>query len=269
MIPQDLTKKMVDDCFRALIKNRRVPTNWFLLPNIVFLKYTKADFISVLKDPIWIKATSVYWVMWGIKSEADIEKTAYSDKLSIIRALVEILFQSGHPYADLVVKYADGLLLRAALKRCNDARLKTLANRGLKSVDYRTRRVAVKYCPTSKLDLMLKDPRREVRAAAIERLGMHNVAEKVIDDSAVDIRLGAAICLERNDIIEDVLNSEFQKVQDFLNSNNKPNPWISKERLMKIIAKLPKKQLLYHLDVKDAGGFVKDLVEAKLYETQE
>ena len=117
MIPQDLTKKMVDDCFRALIENRRRPygPNWFLLPNIIFSKYTKAEFISVLKDPIWIKATNSYWVMWDIKSEADIEKTAYSDKLSAIKTLVEILFQSGHPYADLVVKYADGLLLRTAL----------------------------------------------------------------------------------------------------------------------------------------------------------
>lgn len=273
MNPQPITEKFIDECLRIQIKSKASPssTNWFLLPNILFTKFSAKDFISILKDPVWIKATKSYWILWQIKTEQDIKKFSFEKKTSMATTLIDILFQSGHSYSDLVVRYADGILLRQALKVCEDFRLKRLVNRGLKSKDYRARKIAVKYCQTSKLHKMLQDSRKEVRMAAIERLGMHNIAHKVIDDPAIDIRLGAAVCLDDMDVIQEILELETQKVQDILNSNKKYKTisWLSKGRLIKIIAKLPKKQLLYNLDVKDAGGFVKNLVEAKLYETQE
>lgn len=262
MKQEKLTEDFATQCFDSRVQiYSSTGANWFLLPELVFSKYTKKQFIKILKDPVWIKV-SISSNYFSYDSTGD--DLTFKQKISSILMMIGVMFQVDHSYTDLIVKYGDGIILREAMKSCEDYKLKALSLRGIKSKDFRARKQAVKFCPVNRLKPMLKDSKKDVRAAAIERLGIHNVADELINDPAVDIRLSAAIVLERLDVIESILESESEKVSSYTAGA----PWVSQCRISKIISKLPKKKLLYNIDLKDSGIFVSKMVEAKLYNNE-
>ena len=268
MNPKQETVKFIEEYLEVVFKSK--DSNVFTQPNKLFEKISKAEFIEVLKDPVWINMTQSYIYSYTVKHYG-YKNLEMKMKLGFAGNLIYYVFKSNHPYSELIVKYADGLLLRTAIESCIDNNKTKMVLRGLKSKDFRVRKVAARYCPVSKLESLLKDPRREVRWSAINRLGLHNIADKLLDDPAIDIRLNAAIFLERSDVIEDILEKEYDNFLKVLNNCNKNTglSYQSQSRLMKIISKISKQELVYNINLQEAGSSVKKMIEARLYEVGE
>lgn len=264
MNPKEITKKFADEFLEAVYQKK----NLFSYPNYVFSRLNQDDFIEVLKDPVWINLSQSYINHYDFKT-LQYKNAPLHKKLGYSSYIVSFMFSVNHPYCELIVKHADGLLLRNAIESCKDTNLTKLTLKGLKSQDFRVRRLAAKYCPVSKLNKVLKDPRREVRWSAINRLGLHNIAHKLVEDPAIDIRVSAAIALDRQDIIEKILESESDKFLEMLDDKGIFYCSLSYEkqsRLLKLLSRIPKKKIPEHINLKEAGTLIRSMLEAKLNE---
>lgn len=228
--------------------------NIFLGPSKIFKQYSRDDFKNVLEDPYWIKARDYNLFFYRSNILTTPERSV------LIKGLIKSMFCLDHDNLDLVIKHADGILLWQAIRSCSDVRLKVLSKRGLSSRSIKVRKEAAKYCTFDLLiNKALKDSRKEVREIAIKRAGLHNVADLLLNDKSVNIRLDAAIAANRGDIIIEIFKKDADKID-----LEKHLPYSVRSRMMKVIGKMSKKEVTYNLDVMDAGALVKALIEAKL-----
>lgn len=255
----DSTRVCAETFYKVEAKIRISEGNWYLSPAIFFSHISKSTFLKMLKDPHWIGAPKPQvWASDLYFRSMHPEGEKLYKKVGRLTELIKLMLYTDHPLIDEIVNHSDGLLLRIAISTCDDFRLKKMSLRGLKSKDALTRKAAVSTCPHSKVKKFLKDPRKEVRLAAVERLGMHNIAEQMINDKAVDIRLRAAVCLEDVEVLKEILDKEADKIKQYTS-------WKTQSRITKIMSKMSKQDVVYNLDFKEAGSYAKKMIEAKLY----
>lgn len=175
-----------------------------------------------------------------------------------IEQICNAIIAYNHPWKDHVVKGSKGLLLLRALRACEDSSIREMSIRGLKSKDHRVRALSTKLCPVDKVEAMLLDKRKPVRQAAIKRLGIHNVADKLLKDPAMDIRMDAAISVGDSKVIADIIEKD-------KNSLGRYSSWTAAARIARALKNMTKKEIIYNLDLANvSSSWVNDIVRMKI-----
>tara|TARA_Y100000034_G_scaffold136504_1_gene213417 strand:- start:886 stop:1686 length:801 start_codon:yes stop_codon:yes gene_type:complete len=145
---------------------------------------------------------------------------------------------------------SEGLLLAFVLD-CNSGKLRIkAAKRAVSSKDVRVRRRAAGILPTRYLKIMLSDRNGSVRSKAVNRIGIDNCADALLEDSQHWLRRHA---LAASDITTECAKG---KIDSIVTDAQKYgyNKWHVEGELAILLKKISYDDLLYYLNVADEIG---------------
>lgn len=214
---------------------------------------SEEDFIKVLNHKNWKT------------KELRVLDMVYYRIQANLHSVIQSLSRVNHPYLDLVFKYAEGAVLRTAILAIPDYRSEPLINKALKSKDYKIRKFAVKICHVNKLSPLIKDPNKAVRKEVIKRLGANNIAEKLLEDKDISIRLKAATFLRRQDVAKNIFPELMERLEaEIKQCKNSTKVFRAEVKIAQCLDLLDIKELPFYLDAKNISPFLAKFIEDKL-----
>lgn len=210
-------------------------------------------FKKIISNPIWINYPTIVYGPFGKNSMEERKKLYASEKKSRFRygpsisEIIVSLVGYSASKAKIVAEHSVGFILKEYLDVATGKDAVKAFNRGIVSPDIRVRKCVCRIGPISNLEKFKKDPRAEVRMLAFRRLGIKTAYQDFLNDRSNKIKYTAMASASLDEFdYEKVLESFRQKLK-----GNGHIRWVDFWALNKILSKLPKEKIIFHMDFKE------------------